>query len=179
MAPGPLRAVCRADCCIVGSWFRDFEVLREVIALVGEAEPRVRFEVVTSPERVAALEALPCVRARAGISEAELLSVYQRSWVHLMPLLDSVANNALLEGMACGLPTVVTDVGDAPSYTGPEAAVLVPTGRPAAMAGAVLELLGTKARGRARPAGRAREPSRSTWTPRARRHAEIYRQVGD
>ena len=128
-------------CCLVGSWFRDFEVLREVVALVGEAEPRVRFEVVTTPERTVALEALPRVRARAGIPEAELLSLYQRSWVHVMPLLDSVANNALLEGMACGLPTVVTDIGDAASYAGPEAAVLVPPDEPATMADAVLELL--------------------------------------
>ena len=175
--PDPAARSAEPTCCFVGSWFRDFEVLREVIALVGDAEPRAHFEIVTSPEHAAAFQALPRVRARAGIPEAELRSVYQRSWVHAMPLVDSVANNALLEGMACGLPTVLTEVGDAPSYTGPEAAVLVPPRDPASMADAVLELLGDSA---ARDAlgRRARARAESLdLDAGARRHAEIYRRV--
>jgi len=175
--PDPSARSAVPTCCFVGSWFRDFELLREVIALVGKAEPRVRFEIVTSPEHAAALDALPRVRARAGVPEAELRSVYQRSWAHVMPLLDSVANNALLEGMACGLPTVLTDVGDAPSYTGPDAAVLVPPREPAAMTDAVLELL-NDATARDELGRKARERAESLdLDAGARRHAEIYRQV--
>jgi glycosyltransferase involved in cell wall biosynthesis len=172
--PAPAARAAEPTCCFVGSWFRDLEVLRGVIALVGEAEPRMRFEVVTSPGHARELRSLPRVRARAGIAEPELRSVYQRSWVHVLPLSDSVANNALLEGMACGVPTVVTDVGDASAYTG-AAALLAPPGDAAAMARAVLELIEDEpARDRLGLLARARAEALDLDAA-ARRHAEIYR----
>src|SRR4051794_21502897 len=76
-------------CAFVGSWFRDFDVLGELVRLVHQAEPRVRFAVVTAPARVESLSRLPGVRARAGVSDEELRSLYQRAWVHVVPLRDA------------------------------------------------------------------------------------------
>ncbi len=173
--PDPAALAAEPTVCFVGSWFRDFAVLRDVVRLVGEAEPRVRFELVTTPERAAELGSLPRVRARARIPEAELRSVYQRSWVHVLPLEDSVANNALMEGLGCGVPTVVSDAGDMSAYTGPDAAALVAPGDAAATAGAVLELVGDPAE-RERLSRLARARARELDLDAvARRHVEIYR----
>jgi glycosyltransferase involved in cell wall biosynthesis len=172
--PRPERRAETPTCSFVGSWFRDFEELEEVIALVRAGEPRARFEAVTAPGRVEALNALPGVRARAGIPDAELREVYWSAWVNVLPLKDGVANNALLEGMANGLATVVSDVGDVADYAGPDGARLTPAGDPQAMAAAVLELFADDA-AREELARRARARAEvRDLTAVARRHAEIY-----
>jgi phosphatidylinositol alpha-mannosyltransferase len=53
----------------------------------------------------------------------------------------AVANNALLEQMACGLPVVATDVGAVREYLGDEAGLLFPPGDAGALAAGVLRLL--------------------------------------
>jgi Glycosyl transferases group 1 len=177
--PRPERRAALPTCAFVGSWFRDFEQLEEVIALVRAAEPRVRFELVTAPGRLAAFDALPGVRARAGISEEDLREMYWSAWVNVLPLKDAVANNALLEGMGSGLATVVSDVGDVADYTGPHGARLVPAGDASAMAAAVVELLGDRvAREALGEAARARAEERDAVAV-ARRHAEIYASLTD
>jgi glycosyltransferase involved in cell wall biosynthesis len=165
-------------CSFVGSWFRDFPQLVDVVRRVHAVEPRVRFEAVTSPSRAADLSTLPGMRARAGVSDEELRAVYRRSWVSLLPLTDGVANNALLEAMACGVPTVVSEVGDVPEYSGGgRGARLVPPGDADAMADAVLALLRDRA-ARERLGARAREEAeRLDLRAGARRHAEIYEDV--
>jgi glycosyltransferase involved in cell wall biosynthesis len=174
------RPSARSDtptCAFVGSWFRDFDVLADVIRIVRHAESRARFELVTGRERAEAMRGLPGVRARAGISDAELQRVYWGAWLHLLPLEDAVANNALGEGMACGLPTVASDVGDVAHYTGRAAARLVSRGDAEAMAAAVLELLGDpRERERMGRCARALAEQRDL-TAAARRHAEIYRSL--
>ena len=176
-SPLPAERAEVPTCAFVGSWFRDFDVLEEVVRAVAAAEPRVRFEVVSAPEHVVRLGRLPGVRARSGVSDEELRSVYRRSWVAVMPLLDAVANNALLEGLACGLPTVVSDVGDIRHYTGARGARLVRACDPSAMADAVLELLADPgARERLGQDARAAAEARSLEAS-ARRHAEIYALV--
>jgi glycosyltransferase involved in cell wall biosynthesis len=172
--PRPERRATVPTCAFVGSWFRDFEQLEEVIALVRSAEPRVRWELVTGRGRVKRFDALPGVRARAGIPESELREVYWSAWVNVLPLKDGVANNALLEGMGSGLPTVVSDVGDVADYTGAHGARLVPAGDASAMAAAVLDLLADdEARAEFGSRARARAEERDVVAV-ARRHAEIY-----
>jgi glycosyltransferase involved in cell wall biosynthesis len=174
--PRPSARAATPTCAFVGSWFRDFDVLADVIRTVSAAEPAVRFEVVTAPSRVEALAKLPGVRAHAGISDSELRDVYQRSWVHLLPLTDAVANNALQEAMACGIATVATDVGDVAHYAG-DGARLVPGGDAEAMANVVLDLLSDD-RARELLGGRARVVAESrSLTAAALRHARIYADV--
>ena len=76
----------------------------------------------------------------------------------VMPLHDAVANNAVLESMACGLPLVVSDVGATRDYVSPDCSVLVPPYDSRRMAEAVMNLL-DEPKERKQLAEKAREQS--------------------
>ncbi|MDR0994017.1 MAG: glycosyltransferase family 4 protein [Verrucomicrobiota bacterium] len=61
-------------------------------------------------------EGIPCVRLLPRLTEAEFLREYQTADLLCMPMLDSAANNVLLESMACGTPVMVNRVGGVPEY---------------------------------------------------------------
>jgi glycosyltransferase involved in cell wall biosynthesis len=59
-----------------------------------------------------------------------------------MPLVESTANNALLEAMACGLPIIVTDVGGIRDYIDDSYAKLLPLHNIDAMVDETMNLIG-------------------------------------
>jgi glycosyltransferase involved in cell wall biosynthesis len=177
--PDESRRSATPTCVFVGNYLRDFGVLEQVIMRVVRENPSVRFELVPSQARADALRSLPNVRARVGISDGELRGLYQRAWVHVLPLTDVVGCNALMEGMACGLPTVTSAVGDMLDYTADRGAVCVAPGDPDTMADAVLAVIGDRQR-RERLGHAAREVAEShSFQIVGRRHAEIYRRLMD
>jgi glycosyltransferase involved in cell wall biosynthesis len=58
-----------------------------------------------------------------------------------MPLHEATANNAVLEGMACGLPVVISDVGAVRDYVNPAGAKLIPPYNARCMAEAICNLM--------------------------------------
>jgi len=116
-----------------GQWLRDFETLAAVVARVDELDLPVRFELVVPrfARNTAACYQLAMskrVRWHAHLSDEELRAVYQQADILLLPLIDSTANNGLLEGMACGIPVIVTDVGGVRDYAKNNFAHLVAPG---------------------------------------------------
>jgi glycosyltransferase involved in cell wall biosynthesis len=91
-------------CVTVGHWLREWNVLRQVVC----ALPEVRFDVVTGAET--GLTEFDNVHIHRGIDDGALADLYRTADVLLLPLIDSTANNALLEGIASGLPVVATDL---------------------------------------------------------------------
>lgn len=128
-------------CLFVGDWLRDLPTLRGVIELVAFRLPSVKFTVVSMPKNQEYLGEHPNVEWKSGISEEELIDLYRQATLLVMPLRDATGNNALLEGMACGLPVVITDIGGVRDYVDSKSAVLIPPKDARAMAKEVLRLL--------------------------------------
>jgi glycosyltransferase involved in cell wall biosynthesis len=139
--PSPFEMRDTDLCLVVGSNYRDFATLRGVIELVAYRRPRTRFIVLTSPREAALIGKHPNVTYRSRVEEAEFLRLYHSATLMVMPLLEAVANNALLEGMATGLPVVLTDVGAVRDYATAESAALVPAHDARRMADVVVDLL--------------------------------------
>jgi glycosyltransferase involved in cell wall biosynthesis len=111
---GPLR------CVTAGHWLRDWRVFRSVAAQMQTIE----FHVITAHGTSA--EDLPNVFRHVDVDDATLASLYRSADILFLPLLDSTANNALLEGMASGLPTITTDLPAVQVYVAGAEAMLAP-----------------------------------------------------
>ena len=106
-------------CVTAGHHLRDWNVLGRIAC----ALPDVIFDVVTGAET--GLSGFDNVHIHRGIDDEALAELYRAVDVLLLPLTDSTANNALLEGMASGLPVVATDLPAVRAYL-PEGGLLVP-----------------------------------------------------
>jgi glycosyltransferase involved in cell wall biosynthesis len=88
-------------------------------------------------------------------------------------------SNALGEGMACGLPAVATDVGDAALIVG-DTGLIVPPQDPHALAAAIRTLAGEGAAARAERGTRARARIVANFGMKRaiERYAELYASLG-
>jgi glycosyltransferase involved in cell wall biosynthesis len=143
-------------CIVIGENYRDFPTLRGVIELVAYRRPATRFVCVMPPKGFPLVGTHPNLDLRTGISEDELLNLYQTASLMVMPLHDATANNAVLESMACGVPMAITDVGAVRDYVSPQGAELLPVGDARRMADAVIDLLAAPSR-RAEMGAQARQ----------------------
>ena len=129
-APPPGRLQCLGG----GVWLRDYEALFRTAELLA-GSPEIEFHVVASSL------ALPAgaknVFIHRSISDAELLELYQGSHVLFLPLKDATANTFLMEGCACGLPVVSSDLPSLRAYFPGGEAILVKDNDPRAFAEAL------------------------------------------
>lgn len=128
-------------CVFVGENYRDFPTLRGVIELVSYRRPQTKFVGIVAKRCHELIGRHPNMELRTGVPEADLLDLYRSASLMVLPMTEAVANNAVLEAMACGLPQVVTDVGSTSDYVSPECAALMPKYDSRKVADTVLELL--------------------------------------
>ena len=106
-------------CITVGHWLRDWKTFVDV----AREMPEVQFDVVSS--RDCGAEGLANVRIHRGLDDDALAALYREADILFLPLLDSTANNALLEGLASGLAIVATDLSATRAYAPNGAAILL------------------------------------------------------
>lgn len=165
------------ECLFVGSHLRDMDTLSEAAGILKKLDPDVHLTVVTSEEMGARIAHHENISVRSGVSDNDLLQLYQRADLFFMPLLDCTANNALLEAMACGLPVVTTDLPGVKDYVNGECACLEKKGDAMGMAESVLTLKRDKEkRDRMGRASRARADA-FAWERVAEDMAKVYREI--
>ena len=123
-------------CVTAGHYLRDFDAIRGVAERL--ADQAIEFHVVTGGET--GLEGLPNVRRHRDVDDGLLLALYQQADALLLPVHQSTANNALLEGIACGLPVISTSLPSIEAYVSGNEAILVDRNDPDMLAQAVLYL---------------------------------------
>lgn len=168
------RAEGTFKCITVGFWRRDFDAVRAVALRLREHR-HIEFHVV-SPT-AGDLSNVPNIRMYSGLDDGQLLTLYQQSDVLFLPLLEATANNALLEGIACGLPVVSTRLPSVAGYVPGREAILVRGNDPEEMAAAILHLSRhpTERAERARAARRRAEEL--DWRRIATQYEAIYAEL--
>lgn len=132
-------------CVFSGTWLRDLDGLEKIIAQLSIKNPGIQFDLVVpdihrNNETFHRIARFDMVHWHANLSDIQLRDLYRRASMLLLPMRDCTANNALLEGMACGLPVISNNVGGMPDYTNNEFASLFEPGDVDSMTDAVLEL---------------------------------------
>jgi glycosyltransferase involved in cell wall biosynthesis len=103
---------------MLGDTERDHEFAARVAAKLPaeKFEWRIRTQ---SPQR-ALYEGIPSVNLLPRLSDEDMLEEYRQADVLAMPMLDSAANNVILESMACGTPVMTNRTGGVPEYVDPD-----------------------------------------------------------
>ena len=140
------------------------------LTIVGEGEERDRLE------RLAAT-LLPSDRFRLEApTGTDVVDLYHRADLVVLSSVREGAPNVLLEAMACGLPVVATAVGGVPDLVADGVTgLLVPSGDPVTMAGAIGRLLSDPAaRAAFGRAGRERVERQFSIAEMVRAHEVLF-----
>lgn len=162
------------QCLSVGSWMRDYDAILEVAQRL-RSVPQFEFQIVS---RAVADRPVPAnVSVQTGIDDDSLRTLYQEADVLFLPVTSATANNAILEGIACGLPVVSTDLASLRTYLPGQEAIMVGDNDPEQLAEALLKLyhhpqlreeMGLAARQRA---------LQLSWSSIAKQHESLYERL--
>lgn len=102
---------------VVGSLLRDVQLLKEIVHHC----PDVIFQICGGINDLKPVfGGYANVRLTGYVSENELLKMIQGSDAGLSVMKDTVGSNAIVCGLACGLPQIVSDVGSIRDYCSEE-----------------------------------------------------------
>jgi len=175
--------VTRPRVLTIGNWLRDYGCWAAVVRQLLAAHPEVEFEVVANPATLARARTKlgqdsPRVHYRSGLTDEELRDCYARASLTFLPLEQAVANNAVLESLAMGVPILATDLPAVRGYVGSAAGEFFQNNNPAIIADQLLGLLADADRRRKMgAAGRRRAETELAWPIIAEQYRQIYRVV--
>lgn len=117
--PGRRQSVenARFRLWLMGNTERDHDFMAAVAGKLPADRFELRIRVPSQWEQQ--YQGIPCATVLPRLSDEEMLAEYQQADVLTMPMLDSAANNVILESMACGTPVMVNRVGGTPEYVDP------------------------------------------------------------
>ncbi|MYI56993.1 MAG: glycosyltransferase family 4 protein [Acidimicrobiia bacterium] len=188
----PLPEVLRKDALVVTTASADVAMkgmayLLEALTLLREHGRKVQLTIIGRPradsptlETIQLMGLSGAVRFVSDLSEAEIVNLYAEAAVAVVPSLYEGFSLPAIEAMSCAAPLVTTTGGALPEVVGPdgEAALLVPPGDAASLAGALRRILDDPDLGRRLgQGGRRRVLDNWSWRHTAERTVEQYRML--
>lgn len=125
----------------VGYHMRNFELLNEVVILVARKFPDFKLQVVVNELTSKLITNSSNVVIYSRVSDMDLLDLYQRSQLLVIPLMDVTACNSILESLACGLPIVTTRLDGHQGYLNDKCSRQTGLENASEMADAIIELM--------------------------------------
>ncbi|MDW8343203.1 MAG: glycosyltransferase family 4 protein [Verrucomicrobiae bacterium] len=167
----------------VGNWLRDYEAWLRVVQAAASKRSNLEFVVLADPTLYRALRHRiphPCPKVSWvwGVDDVQLRRLYQDAAVLFLPLHDAVANNAILEAMACGLPIVATGLRAVIYYSGAALAAACNNSDPLGTLEQIENLLLDRERWlAASEAGRHRAATLFAWPFIAEQYRNFYKEI--
>lgn len=100
----------------VGNWLRDYTFANTVYQQLLNKYSDLDVVIVASQESVDCINDHPRLHKLCGITDNQLLNLYQKCSVLFLPLIRFTANNSLLEASACGCRIVIATDSQDVSY---------------------------------------------------------------
>lgn len=161
-----------------GRMLRDYPTLVEAAAILQALKAPIEIVILATRETGQLFAEQDNVELYSGVCDVQLLELYQGCDALVMPLTDCTANNVLLEGLACGLGVVATDLQGVRDYTTDSCCELVEARNAEALASAMLLLANDSERLEQMGRAARQQALELSWPNIARRHISLYRQLG-
>lgn len=180
--PGLILATASADSPLKG-----LVPLVEALAKVRTEHPNANITIIGQPrlgspaaQTIERLGLEGAVTFSGPLEPKQIVELYDRAEMAVVPSLYEGFSLPAVEAMACGVPLVATTGGALPEVVGPDgkAALVVAPNDPSALAAAMGRMLNdAELRARLGAAGRARVLTRFTWQATARATAAEYAEL--
>lgn len=157
----------------IGSYKRNFPLLRQVAVKLKKYSD-VHIKIVTSKDFNQYFSDLDNVELVSDLTDLELLKAYQSASCLLLTVENATANNALLEGLSCGLPVVAEDIGGIPEYVNSECAILTEPGDVDSLVKSVVMLSESLSKRHAMAQSARTRALELSWNNIARKTEELY-----
>ncbi len=130
----------------VGVNRRDFSTLRMVFLRLKDKYPDLTLEMVGCRGAQDGFEGQPGITFHPFLNDEQLLDVYHRATLLILPLLEGGSSQALNEALATGLPVVTNQMPNLEDYASTEGVAMCPPGDADAMFRACDALLSSRER---------------------------------
>lgn len=167
-------------CITVGHWLRDFKVVRAVAERLSRYN-NIEFHIVSSskvgPEEFDLEDLKNVILHKDTVDDEGLRELYQQSHLLFLPLIQSTANNTLLEGLSCGLPIVSTLLPSIEAYVSKEGTILIEKNDPDRFADTILYLYDNPSERQKMGIASRKRAEELDWRRIAPLYEAVYNQV--
>lgn len=161
--------------CLVKAFAAAQHVSRAELVIVGKDSQGLRGQILAQARALGVADAITLVES---VSQHDLIALYQRAAMTVVPSLLEGFSRPALESMACGTPVIGAAVGAIPELVDESSGVSVPPGDAHALAAAIIDLLqDTKRVARLGLAARERAVTLFGWDGVAKRVLSVCEQV--
>ena len=166
-------------------WQKGFEHLLIAMKLIVAERPGLKLLIVGDgplrgeiEKQVKSLALAQNVILTGMLNQSDISLLLSESKIFVLASVTEGFSKALLEAMACGVPAVVTDVGDS-GLVAQGAGLVVPPGQPQALSDAILKLLDRRESWESASHQGAERAKQYTWKARAHKVLAEYERLLD